>query len=129
MTISQLRRRIDALKRKLARELAIIQLRRIADSVADAWNPDDPPGARRRHPARRQGRLSGSPPSDASATASATPVARATRPTPNPSFVACSPGPKTTATTNSSAATFPPRPRNDDRCPNRVCVRGDVGKV
>ena len=43
MTISQLRRRIDALKRKFARELAIIQLRRIAESVADAWNPDDPP--------------------------------------------------------------------------------------
>ena len=43
MTISQLRRRIDALKRKFARELAIIRLRRIAESVADAWNPDDPP--------------------------------------------------------------------------------------
>ena len=43
MTISQLRRRIDALKRKLARELAIIKLRRIAESVADAWDPDDPP--------------------------------------------------------------------------------------
>ena len=39
MTISQLRRRIDALKRKLARELAIIQLRRIAESVADALEP------------------------------------------------------------------------------------------
>ena len=43
MTISQIRRRIDALKRKLARELAIIQLRRIAESVADAWDPDHPP--------------------------------------------------------------------------------------
>ncbi|MYC34470.1 MAG: hypothetical protein F4X64_15000 [Chloroflexi bacterium] len=39
MTISQIRRRIDALKRKFARELAIIKLRRIADD----WNPDQPP--------------------------------------------------------------------------------------
>ena len=43
MTISQLRRRIDALKRRFARELAIVKLRRIAESVADNWNPDDPP--------------------------------------------------------------------------------------
>ena len=37
MSISQIRTRIDALKRKFARELAIIQLRRIAESVADDW--------------------------------------------------------------------------------------------
>ena len=43
MTISQVRRRIDALKRKFARELAIIKLRRIADSVADAWDSEHPP--------------------------------------------------------------------------------------
>ena len=43
MTISQLRRRIDALKRKFARELAIIKLRRIANAVADDWTPDQPP--------------------------------------------------------------------------------------
>ena len=43
MTISQIRRRIDALKRKFARELAIIKLRRIAEAVADDWNPDHPP--------------------------------------------------------------------------------------
>jgi len=43
MTISQLRRRIDALKRKLAPELAIIKLRRIANAVADDWTPSDPP--------------------------------------------------------------------------------------
>ena len=43
MTLSQLRRRIDALKRKFARELAIIQLRRIAEALADAWDPDNPP--------------------------------------------------------------------------------------
>ena len=43
MTISELRRRIDALKRKLARELAIIKLRRIAEAVADEWDPSEPP--------------------------------------------------------------------------------------
>ncbi|MCY4415210.1 MAG: hypothetical protein OXE87_02700 [Chloroflexi bacterium] len=43
MTISQLRRRVAALKRRLAPELAIIQLRRIAEAVADHWTPDQPP--------------------------------------------------------------------------------------
>ncbi len=43
MTISQLRRRIDALKRKFARELAIIKLRRIAEAITDDWTPDEPP--------------------------------------------------------------------------------------
>ena len=43
MTISQLRRRIDALKRKFARELIIIKLRRIAEAVADDWDPECPP--------------------------------------------------------------------------------------
>ena len=43
MTISQIRRRIDALKRRFARELAIVKLRRIAESVADNWDPDEPP--------------------------------------------------------------------------------------
>ena len=43
MTISQIRRRIDALKRKFAHELAIIKLRRIAEAVADDWTPSDPP--------------------------------------------------------------------------------------
>ena len=43
MTISQLRRRIDALKRKFARELAIIKLRPIAEAVADDWDPECPP--------------------------------------------------------------------------------------
>ena len=43
MTISQIRRRIDALMRRFARELAIIKLRRIAESVADDWDPDHPP--------------------------------------------------------------------------------------
>ena len=43
MTPSELRRRIDALKRRFARELAIIKLRRIAEAVAHDWTPDDPP--------------------------------------------------------------------------------------
>ena len=43
MTLSQIRRRVDALKRKFATELAIIRLRRIAEAVADDWNPDQPP--------------------------------------------------------------------------------------
>ncbi len=43
MTISQIRRRIDALKRKFVPELAIIRLRRIAEAVAHGWDPDHPP--------------------------------------------------------------------------------------
>ena len=43
MTLSEIRRRIDALKRRFARELAIIKLRRIAQAVADDWDPDQPP--------------------------------------------------------------------------------------
>ena len=35
MTISQLRRRVNVLKRKFAPELAIIRLRRIAEAVSD----------------------------------------------------------------------------------------------
>ena len=43
MTISQIRSRIDALKRKFAPELAIIKLRRIAESVSNDWDPSEPP--------------------------------------------------------------------------------------
>ena len=43
MTLSEIRRRVDALKRKFARELAIIKLRRIAEAVADDWTPAEPP--------------------------------------------------------------------------------------
>ena len=43
MTISQIRARINALKRRFARELAIIKLRRIAEAVADNWDTDNPP--------------------------------------------------------------------------------------
>ena len=43
MTPSELRRGIDAIKRKFAREPAIIKLRRIAEAVADDWDPTEPP--------------------------------------------------------------------------------------
>ena len=43
MTFSEIRRRVDALMRRFARELAIIELRRIAEAVADHWDPDQPP--------------------------------------------------------------------------------------
>ena len=42
MTISQLRHRIDALKRRFVPELAIIKARRIAEAVADDWKPSQP---------------------------------------------------------------------------------------
>ena len=43
MTLAQIRRRVNALKRKFVLELAIIRLRRIAESVADDWDLDEPP--------------------------------------------------------------------------------------
>ena len=43
MTLSEIRRRIDVLKRKFACELAIIKLRRIAEAVAEDWDPTEPP--------------------------------------------------------------------------------------
>ena len=43
MTLSEIRRAIEALKRKFATELAIIKLRRIAEAVANDWDPDQPP--------------------------------------------------------------------------------------
>ena len=42
MSISQLRRRVDALKRRFALELAIIKLRRIAQDISDNWIPSEP---------------------------------------------------------------------------------------
>ena len=42
MTISELRRRINALKRRFARELAIIKMRSIAEAVSDQWIPSAP---------------------------------------------------------------------------------------
>ena len=43
MTLFQIRCRINALKRRFARELAIVKLRRIAEAVSDQWDPDRPP--------------------------------------------------------------------------------------
>ena len=43
MTLSRLRRLVNALKRKFAPELAILKLRRIAEAVADDWDLDEPP--------------------------------------------------------------------------------------
>ena len=37
MTLSQIRREIEALKRKYAKELAIVRLRRQAEEVCDQW--------------------------------------------------------------------------------------------
>ena len=50
MTISQLRRRIDSLKRQCARELAIIRLLRIAEAVANDWGRSQPPDPPRLYP-------------------------------------------------------------------------------
>ena len=43
MTISQIRARVNALKRRFARELAIVKLRPIAESVENEWDPECPP--------------------------------------------------------------------------------------
>ena len=43
MTLAQIRRRVNALKRKFVLELAIIKLRRIAEAVANDWDLDEPP--------------------------------------------------------------------------------------
>ena len=43
MTLSEIRRAIDALKRKFATELTIIKLRRVAQAVSNDWDPDQPP--------------------------------------------------------------------------------------
>ena len=43
MTVSQIRRRVNALKRRFAPELTIIKLRRIAEAVGDHWDSSQPP--------------------------------------------------------------------------------------
>ena len=77
MTLSEIRRRIDALKRKFARELAIIKLRRIAEAVADDWDPAEPPPSS----SVSSKPAAASPPSSASAAASRTHAAKAKSPT------------------------------------------------
>ena len=43
MTVSQIRRCVNALKRRFAPELTIIKLRRIAEAVGDDWDSSQPP--------------------------------------------------------------------------------------
>ena len=43
MTFAYLRRRLDALMRRFARELALIKLRRTVEPIAAEWNPAEPP--------------------------------------------------------------------------------------
>ncbi len=43
MTLSQLCRRVNAFKRQFAHELAIIRLRRIAETLSNDWTPSEPP--------------------------------------------------------------------------------------
>ena len=43
MTLSEIRRAIEALKRKFATELTIIKLRRVAQAVSNDWDPEKPP--------------------------------------------------------------------------------------
>ena len=43
MTLSEIRRHIDALKRKFATEITIIKLRRVAEAVSNDWDPSEPP--------------------------------------------------------------------------------------
>ena len=107
MTVSQIRRRVNILKRKFAPELAIIKLRRIAEAVADHW---DPFRTSRNPPTSSHASLmpaSDCPPSSGSAATWRTPDARATSQSPRPSSSTCSPGPGKTATEHSSAGTFP----------------------
>ena len=105
MTLSEIRRHIDALKRKFARELAIIKLRRIAEAVADDWTPDDPPkpAAVIRRIVKAGIRL---PTSPVSAVASTTLDENAKSPTLTIWCSASCPGPTTTATAHCSAGTY-----------------------
>ena len=105
MTLSEIRRHIDALKRKFARELAIIKLRRIAEAVADDWTPDDPPNPQPSSGASSKP-ASGCPPSPVSAVASTTLDENAKSPTLTIWCSASCPGPTTTATANCSAGTY-----------------------
>ena len=109
MTLSEIRRAIDALKRKFATELAIIKLRRIAQAVADDWDPDRPPEP---HDVIQRFVKAGSLLTTFAnlAATSTRPDARATFLNPSTWSSACCPGLTPAATTNSSAGTSPPRP-------------------
>ena len=122
MTPSELRRGIDAIKRKFARELAIIKLRRIAEAVADDWIPSDPRN-RPTSSSASPGPAFACPPSPASAAAWTMPDAKAKSLTPNPSCSVSSLGPRATATANPFAGNSPSLPRDHNHFPNWVRVR------
>ncbi len=50
MSLHHLRRRVDALRRKLAPELAVIRLRRLAEEFCDQWAVADHQEAAQPHP-------------------------------------------------------------------------------
>ena len=111
MTLSEIRRAIDALKRKFATELTIIKLRRIAQAVSNDWNPDEPARNRTTSSSASPKPAAASPPSPTSAVTSTIPAARATSPTPATWSSTCSPGLTPAATAISSTGTSPPPPR------------------
>ena len=124
MTLSQLRRRIDALKRRFARELAIIKLRRIAEAVSDDWTPIRAPGTVRRHPAHRQSRLPAAHLRPPQQLPQQTPDARAKSPTPNPSSWNLLPWADNYRYRELPPLGTPlPGPGNDNHFPKRVRVR------
>ena len=43
MTFAYLRRRLDALMRRFARELDLIKARRVVEPIAQQWDPAEPP--------------------------------------------------------------------------------------
>ena len=114
MTLSEIRRAIDALKRKFATELTIIKARRIAEAVANGWDPAEPPEP---HDVIQRFVKAGCclpPPSATSPATSTTPDARATSPNPATWSSICFPGLTAAGTANSSTGTFrlsPPVPR------------------
>ena len=102
MTLSQIRTRINALKRRFARELAIINSAASPKPSATNGIPTAPPNPPMSSGASQMP-ASDSLPSPASAATSKTPDARANCPNPNPSSSSCCPGPRTAATGDSSS--------------------------
>ena len=107
MTLSEIRRAIDALKRRFATELAIIKTRRIAEAVSNDWDPDQPPEP---HDVIQRFVKAGCrlPTFANLAATSTTPDARATSPNPATWSSTCSPGLTPAATAISSTGTSPP---------------------
>ena len=114
MTLSEIRRAIDALKRRFATELAIIKTRRIAEVVSNDWDPDQPPEP---HDVIQRFVKAGCRlPTFANLSRylNKIPDARATCPNPATWSSTCSPGLTAAATAISSTGTYrlsPPAPR------------------